>query len=158
MWGRESRSEARPTGCAMNAHPTPGCKADRDRYAGVSGGRPLRPAKTVQWTVFPPNARARLRGPGGRAPSDLLWANLTGCWVCRNLLVTRFAGAELVEHNYTVAQFREIRLAAKDGATTAKPASTVTGRTSTTIRRPTANNCSIFSRRLIDAFFFISYS
>ena len=34
--------------------------------------------KTVQWTVFPPNARAHLPGPGGRARSDLLWANLTG--------------------------------------------------------------------------------
>ena len=40
--------------------------------------------ETVQWTVFPPNARARLRGPGGRARSDLLWANLTGwSWSAR---------------------------------------------------------------------------
>lgn len=44
--------------------------------------------KTVQWTVFPPNARARLRGPGGRARSDLLWVNLTEAGDCRFRLTT----------------------------------------------------------------------
>lgn len=62
----------------------PGCKADRDRHAGVGAICRARPGgdeadqETVQWTVSPPNARASLRGPGGRARSDLLWANLTG--------------------------------------------------------------------------------
>ncbi len=36
----------------------------------MQGGRGRRgeaDQKTVQWTVFPPNARARLRGPGDQA-------------------------------------------------------------------------------------------
>jgi len=63
---------------------TPGCKADRGRHAGVGAIYRARPRgdeadqKTVQWTVFPPNARASLRGTGGRARSDLLWANQRG--------------------------------------------------------------------------------
>ena len=49
-----------------------GCDVRRARPVGGEVDQ-----KMVQWTIFPPNARASLRGPGGRARSDLHWANLT---------------------------------------------------------------------------------
>lgn len=133
----ESRSEARPTGCGMShagleagssVNPrgpgsgpgrgfgvTPGCKADRDRYAGVRRGTGFAGAKTVQWTAFsverpskPERAEmgrniAPARG-AGRARSDLLWANLTGrVDSVRSQIYHREAGSSVVKLHSTLA-------------------------------------------------------